>query len=293
MLRAWLALALAAAAWGQAVPGASVETEERLVGPFAIGERSFQVTLAITKLARAETVSSVQIKDAEGTVCFEKKLPYQIDAGRFFETTTVQAELLRGKGGSGLLLTYAVDPSTPLGGRSWQVLGVVDGKLVPLSPPVTTEGELLGQSPGTAMDASRDEALRVDVLNFRIWTGNFFVIVPLEVNWEVGYVRPAYRLVEKCRMLVEGQRKPAESEAAVQLFPESDETVGAPIQVVVKKNSAVELLWAEGRIVWEESEDRVQLSTFEETWLKVRIDGKEGYIHTTEDFRTIGLPDAG
>ena len=293
MLRAWLALALSAVAWGQAVPEASVETEERLVGPFAVGESSFQVNLSIAKLGRAETISNVQVKDADGALSFERKLPYQIEDGRFGETTSVEAELLRGKGSSGLLLTYAVLPSTPLGGRSWQVLGVVKGKLVPFSPPLMLEGELLGQSPGAAMNTSWDEALRVDLLNFRIWTGNFFAIVPLEVNWDLGYVRPAYRWVEKCRMLVEAHRQPAESEASIRIFQESDEKTGTPIQVVVKKDSAVELLWAEGHIVWEESEDRVHLSALEDIWLKVRVDGKEGYIHTTEDFEAIGLPEAG
>ena len=293
MLRAWLALALGAAAWAQPVPEATPEIQDRLLGPFALGDRSFQATLSIAKLGGAETVSRVQVKDADGMVCFERKLPYQIEGGRFLETTSVQAALLSGKGGSGLLLTYGVIPFTPLGGRSWQVLGVVGGKLIPFSPPVALEGELLGQAAGAPAHASWDEALRVDVLNFRIWTGNFFVIVPLEVNWELGYMRPAYRLVEKCRMVVEAQRKPAGDDSSIRLFQDSDEAAGTPAQVAVKKDSAVELLWAEGRIVWEESEDHVSLSVLEDVWLKVRIDGKEGYIHTNEDFTAIGLPEAG
>ena len=31
----------------------------------------------------------------------------------------------------------------------------------------------------------------------------------------------------------------------------------------------------------------------EDPWLKVRIDGKEGWVHTPEDFMAIGLPQAG
>jgi hypothetical protein len=235
----------------------------------------------------------VQVKDTGGTVSFQRILLYQFEGGRFLETTSVQAEVLRGKGGSGLLLTYTVAPSTPLGGRSWQVLGMVEGKLVPFSPPVTPEGELLGQSSGPEVSASWDEALRVDVLNFRVWTGNFSVLVPLEVNWDLGYMRPAYRWVAKCRMLVQAQRKPTEGEASVRLFRESEENTGAPMQLAVRKDTAVELLWAEGRIAWEESEDGVRLGVLEDIWLKVRIDGKEGYIHSTEDFDAIGLPEAG
>jgi hypothetical protein len=293
MLRAWLAVALCAAALGQVVPEGSVETEERVVGPFALGDRSFQVVLAVAKLGGAETVSNLQVKDAAGAVCFERKLPYAVEGGRFAETTSVQAGLLRGTSSSGLLLVYAVAPSAPPGGRSWQVLGVAGEKLVPFSPPVALEGELVNPPPGAAMRTSWDEALRVDVLNFRIWAGNFFVIVPLEVNWELGYMRLAYRWVEKCRMLVEAQRKPAGGEASVRLFPEPDEKAGAPAQVVVRKDSAVELLWAEGRTLWEEFEEHVNLGVSEDMWLKVRIDGKEGYLHTPEDFEAIGLPEAG
>jgi len=291
MRRAWLALVISMAALGQVVPEASVETEDRLAGPFAVGDRSFQLVLAVAKLDGAETVAGVQVKDPDGTVCFERKLPYEISGGQFEETTSAEAEPLIGKSGSGLLLTYRLNPSGARRSRSWQVLGVVGGKLVPFSPPVTPEGELVGQVRGSPMNTARDEALQVDVLNFRIWTGNFFAIVPLEVNWDQGYVRPAYHLVAKCRMLVEGQRKPPESEASVALFPESDQKPGAPVQVVVRKDSAVELLWAEGRILWEESEDRVNLSAFENIWLKVRIDGKEGYLHSPENFAAIGLPE--
>lgn len=37
----------------------------------------------------------------------------------------------------------------------------------------------------------------------------------------------------------------------------------------------------------------VQLGVGDDLWLKVRIDGKEGWIHTQEDFTAIGVLQAG
>ena len=45
--------------------------------------------------------------------------------------------------------------------------------------------------------------------------------------------------------------------------------------------------------MWDEEKDIVGLGVGEDLWLKVRIDGKEGWIHTQEDFSAIGLPQAG
>ena len=42
-------------------------------------------------------------------------------------------------------------------------------------------------------------------------------------------------------------------------------------------------------ITWEEFPEAIHLSVGEDIWVKVRIDGKEGWIHTPEDLNAIGL----
>ena len=79
----------------------------------------------------------------------------------------------------------------------------------------------------------------------------------------------------------------------VRLHVEAEEGFGTPDHVVVKKDSKVEFLAAEGEVQWEEDEHGVGLSPGDDFWIKVRIDGKEGWIHTQEDFMAIGLPQAG
>lgn len=69
--------------------------------------------------------------------------------------------------------------------------------------------------------------------------------------------------------------------------------MGIGEHVVVKKDSKVEILKASGEQIWEEENEQIDLGLGEDLWLKVRIDGKEGWIHAQEDFNAIGLPQAG
>lgn len=298
VLRAFLAVAIATVAWGQAQPQSAVVTAERTAGPFALSDRSFQVVFRLARIPDAtdpdfqETVSSIEIRDQDGALHFERSLPYRVEGTRFNETTGVETALVQGKQGSGLLLTYGVLPSTPTGGRTWQVLGVVEGKLRPFSKPVTLEGGLLEEASGRPIRASWDSALGTDVLNFRVWTGRFFVIVSMAVNWEWGYFRPAYRLA-KGRWNVEAERRPRAGQTSVKLHPQADEKAGEPEEVALTPGSKVEFLGAEGGLLWDESGDPIWLGVSEDIWLRVRIDGKEGWLHEPEDFDAVGLPEAG
>lgn len=270
-------------------------TEQRTAGPFAIGGQSFRVNLAVHRMAgddSGEAVASVEIRDAEDAVHFERKLHYKIADGRFREATAVTAAPVRGRKGSGILLAYSLHPSDALEGDSWQVFGLLDGKLRPLSKPVALEGQLQKGPSGQPDAAAWDEALQTDVLNFRVWTGRFFVIVPLALDWEWGDFRPAYFLT-KCRWRVEADRRPGEGTAAVKLYPGADTAAGEPQEVVVRPLSKVEFLEAEGGLVWEESEDEIGLGVSERIWLRVRIDGREGWLRDPEELDALGLPEAG
>jgi hypothetical protein len=69
--------------------------------------------------------------------------------------------------------------------------------------------------------------------------------------------------------------------------------MGTPGHVVLKKDSKVVILAAQGKVDWQEDDHGVGLTPGDDFWLKVRIDGKEGWIHTQEDFLAIGLPQSG
>lgn len=92
---------------------------------------------------------------------------------------------------------------------------------------------------------------------------------------------------------MEAERRPSDDLTFVRLFPNADENGGIAAHAVVKRDSAVEFLSAEAEVQWDEAADGINFGVSEDVWLKVRVDGKEGWIHTQEDFLAIGLPLAG
>ncbi len=308
-------------AWAQAQGQPAAKTSplvdvSRQLGPFELRGQRFTVVLHKKRIAGStdadfgETLALMEIKDGGGAVHYRRTFPYELDGNRFFETTDASAQLLQGKQGSGLLLTYGMLPSTPLGGESWQVFGLfsgpasspLNGKLVPFSKPIFVEGQLINGKPGEEIvQTSEEPNLQGDVLNVRVWTSRFFVIIPLRITWFQNTIGPAWRCQKMtqrgprpvCELRLEADRLPAEDELTfVRLFPEPEEGF-TPAHVVVKKDSKVEFLAVEVETVWSEDADGISLSTAEDPWLKVRIDGKEGWVHTPEDLMAIGLPQAG
>lgn len=311
--------------WAQSAPGAGnqgqlenhataapLEDFERRIGPLKIRRQNFTVVLHLKRVrvpgarphGSEETVTRMEIRDDEDNIHFAKSFPFEVVEAHFAETTAISAQILEGTQDSGLLITYGEDPSTPLGGGSYQVFGMFYGKLVPFSKPISMEGNLIRPEPpsGKIVNTSTDPGLPADVLRFRVWSGNVFVVIPVRVDWMLAKVRPEWRcyrmtahgMLPLCRFKVEADRRPPGSELSfVRLHPEPEEGMGIAEHVVVKKESRVEILEAAGEQVWEEANERIALGVREDLWLKVRLDGKEGWIHTQEDFNAIGLPQAG
>ncbi|MBI2815940.1 MAG: hypothetical protein HYX72_03275 [Acidobacteria bacterium] len=288
-----------------------LEDFQRSIGPLLVKDQRFTIVLHCKRLrgpgVRAsgseETVASMEIRNQAGLVVYQRSFPVGIDQDHFFETTEVSARRLEGKGGSGLLVVYGVEPSTPLGGGSYQVFGLFDGKLVPFSAPISLEGDLMEPEPAseTVAKTGTEPGLDGETLHFRVWTSNFFAIIPVRVDWLQAKARLGWRCMQMtskgwqpiCRFEVEAQRIPAQELTFVRLLPEPFEPESSAQHVVVKQTSKVEILEGAGIVEWNEDGDVVHLNVGEDLWLKIRIDGKEGWIHTQEDFSAIGLPQAG
>jgi hypothetical protein len=294
----------------EAVRALKLEDLTRELGPFAVRDKLFTIVLHQKHLVDStsgdpdmvSTLVGMEIKDAEGTVHFRETFPYEVSGGEFSESLSASVELLQGKERNGLLVTFGSLPSTPLGGESWQVFGMFDNQLVPFSKPIFTEGQLTDPGDGSVVKTAPEAGLLGEVLNFRIWTGNFFVIYPVKIDFVMAKAMPAWRCLKLtpqgqvpwCQYRVETDRKePDEDETFVRLHAESSEEMGNAQHVVVKKSSNVDFLAAEGDVEWQEDDRGVSLSPGNDFWLKVRIDNKQGWIHTQEDFEAIGLPQAG
>jgi hypothetical protein len=141
-----------------------------------------------------------------------------------------------------------------------------------------------------------------DVSHFRVQTGDFFAIVPLRIIWLQNPIGPGWRYVKAtptgprpvCAYQVEADRAPSEEGMTfVRLHVEAQEGFGIPAHVVVKRDSKAEFLEAEVELRWQEDANGIGMSIGDDPWLKVRIEGREGWFHTQEDFFAIGLPQAG
>jgi hypothetical protein len=139
-----------------------------------------------------------------------------------------------------------------------------------------------------------------DIMKFRIWTGNFNIIYPVRINWITGHLEPAWRCLEmtsrgavqRCSypIMAEGRR---EGESTfVRLFSEPDDAF-TPRHVILQPDSKVEYLEARAPVVWNEDANSISFGVNGDPWIKIRVDGVEGWIHSEEDFEAVGLPSSG
>jgi hypothetical protein len=285
--------------------GQELENIEERQGPFILLGQSFTVVLHYKCFPGksdldSRTLVSLDIRDSTGKVQHKESFPYEIDEGTFSETCSAGAQLLSGSNGTGILIESGCLPSAPLTGGPWQIFGVVEGKLVPFGKPLVTEGEFGEFVPGTIKRTGNLTQVAPDVLRIRVWTGYFFVSVPVRVNWREGKLALLKHCLyqtghgfaeEGCETPAEEARlAPREQEMTfVRMFHASNEHNGPPAHVVVKMDSKVEVVACKVRIIWEEGAEAIDLSVGEDVWVKVRIDGQEGWIHTPEDLNAIGL----
>src|ERR1700739_815498 len=143
----------------------------------------------------AQSLAGLEIRDAAGTVTYEKRFPFAVAASRFELPVAVSVERLSGSTGAGLIIHYtelagASEGTHPQANESWQLFGIVNGKLAPLpQPAVIGEPNLGGPYMGAIMRAANGSVSVVsqpDTIELRAWTGNFYVFIPLRVDWNHG-----------------------------------------------------------------------------------------------------------
>lgn len=294
--------------------GVRVEDSEQRAGPFAIAGQSYSVILRGKHLANlsgttfAQTLTGIEIRDAGGNVAYQVAFPYAIEQGLFQRSLSASVDVVSGKTGAGLVIHYreqsqAQQIETLVIGESWQMFGLVNGKLAPLGKPTPLgEGATGGPFMGVMMRAANGAVSVIsqpDTIEVRVWTGAFYVFVPLRVDWNHGGLAQGQRCFEMmgggnrevgCDMRVEVQRKPpAEEFSFVRVFGEDNENMGEPEHVVVQQNSKVEILGSSAITTWSQRGELVQ-PVFSDLWLHVRIDSHTGWIHGDGDFAAVGLP---
>jgi hypothetical protein len=283
-------------------------------GPFAMGEQNYTVLLHEKRLAAAadpllaQTLVGLEIRDAAGNVAYEKNFPLAIAAARFQQSVSASVERLSGNTGAGLMIHYAEQAAANRSGQQqsnefWQLFGLVNGKLAALGrPAIIGEPGAGGPYMGVVMRAANGTVSVInqpDAMEVRAWTGNFYVFVPLRVDWNHGGLAQGQRCMEMlggglrevgCDMRVQATRKPsAEEFTFVRLFTEAHDNPEAAEHVVLQKDSKVEILGSSAITTWNETGGLIQ-PVFTDVWLHVRVDNRAGWIHGEDDFAAVGLP---
>jgi len=118
---------------------AEEKTIEERLGPFAISGNNYAVVLHKRHLSASEDavtssadgVVAMEIVDTAGTIQYQRTYPLWADA-EGVSAWEISAHILKGTNGTGLLLRSRPSQSS---GFYEQILGVVNGKLVPFCGP--------------------------------------------------------------------------------------------------------------------------------------------------------------
>lgn len=298
---------------GTRVDGPVQDADEQ-AGPFAIAGQNYSVVLHVKRLAGvsdpalAQMLAGLDISDAAGNLSYQKLFPYAMDQGRFSRNLTASVQSATGKTGAGLVIHYreqmtASQTSAAQITESWQLFGLVNGKLAPLGKPAPIgAGATGGPYMGVVMKAVNGSVSVIsqpDTIELRVWTGYFYAFIPLRVDWNHGGLAQGQRCMEMiggglkeagCNMRVEAARKPPGGEFAfARLFVEANDNPGSVEHVVIGKDSKIEILGCRAITTWNENGELIQ-PVFSDLWLQVRIDDRSGWIHGQEDFTAVGLP---
>ena len=264
----------------------------RTLGPFPIEGHEFTVKLNVICYKESrhegvcneddeETVSSLRIVDESGKTRFRKSFPVSLvhKLGRHL----VDATLLEGREHQALELTYEDLPSPPRTGESIQLFGLLNGVLKPLDlEPLEFHGGLADLPAGQLKNSKR--LLENDTLQIYALTTYFYVVTPVRVNWKDFRLdrqgsgdfdvadQPPYQI-----------RPDIESERLIHVYPSPDKNT-APVGVNLTPQSRVQLLKARFRAAPPDEHDSAN-----DTWLKIRIDGREGWILGVDDYIALGL----
>jgi hypothetical protein len=296
------------------------------LGPFAISGQNFNVVLHEKRLPGAidprfaQTLQTIEIRDEKDAVLYQKTFTFGIEEGKLERSLKASASLLSGKYFTGLLISYRLKLSTGEDAEAWQVFGYQDGRYKaqdarfrlfdkPLRsdyPMGNPPAELQVVTPNGVV--TKPMTPEGETFEFRVWTGNFYVLLPVGVNFARGKLQPSRRCYGTggakpgiheigCDVQVQVDRKPPDAEMTfLRLFAggfmPGEPGEGQVLHLVLNKNSKVRILKGNAYIDWGLAGDLMQVA-FRELWLKVRIDDddqKEGWIHSDEDFAAIGLP---
>lgn len=296
-------------------------------GPFALSDQRYTVLFqykvlsenpssAQSSASSNSTLSRLEILNAHDAAIYHQDFPYNVTQGRLQEHLTASASLLSGSGGVALVIRFLDRPDHPesagaFAKESWQLFTLVGGQLQPLGSmlPLGHGGDITVGGVVTAVMmkggiAVMPMASTAEVLALRVWTGNFYALVPVRFDWahgQWGEGQQCYRtsngtLTESgCIMPVQAAAQPRSPDADlpyVQLFVGPDGDTEGSQNIMITPSKHLEFLEMFAIVYWHNEGPQGQrvACTFSDLWLRLRIDGQEGWVHGQDAFDALGLP---
>lgn len=264
----------------------------RTLGPFSIDGHEFTVKLHVVCFKQSkhigmcdeddeETVSSATIVDEKGKTCFKKSFP--VGLVRQTESHLVKVTLLEGREHQALELAYQDSSAPSTTRKSLQLFGLQDGLLKSFDPePLAFQGGLADLPAGRLKDSRH--LLENDMLEIYALTTYFYIVTPVRVNWKNFRLEP-----QNSGEFDVAEQPPYDihpdiaSERSIHMYPSPDKEM-TPAGVKLTPESHVQLLKARFSAGPPDEHDSAN-----DTWLKVRIDGREGWILGVDDYTALGL----
>lgn len=272
-----------------------------------VAQQSFRLLTHVQRIEAPadETVEWWELRDAVEHVVYRESYPVAFENGMFESTVAISANSFTTNQGSGILVHGMEEPSDPESGGWVRLFGFKYGRdkyaadpglFGPFGPRILVEGKFLDID----TDSARAATAMHDVLKFRLWTGHFNIVYPVLINWITGKLQPAWRCiqttskgqVDSCTYPITVKANRASEPTFVRLFPEPDDG-SSPRHVIVQPQSKIEYLEARTPVVWNEDAEVISFNADGDSWIRIRIDGVEGWIHNEEDFEAVGLPQSG
>jgi len=281
------------AASSHAQTPAKTEVSKTTRGPFAVGNPPRNVTVEITTTSAMEpdgtwaAIDSFVVRDLRGEVLLRHADPMTMEAERYKDRSVVPAVVRLPGGGAALLVMSEASQSAPGTGVDGQFFGFTgEGRFVPMTGIIVPH---LDETDASAFKVTRfgaDGSSRL-VVEVEEWADYFNVIRHYPIHPEGAPSDDAVALEEKrYRVRIDAKEAARERENS-ELDPivtlRSAPTWDAPGQrCVLEESSTIEFLDAARAGGW--------------WWVRVRIDGREGYVTNDggeRELECLGLPSAG
>jgi hypothetical protein len=293
------------------------------LGPFLLEGRSFTVTLQWRAFTDAEmaldsdcgkgTVDSMEIRNGSGAVVAARSFGFRPPSDNHCESRNVSAALLKGSSHTGLLILYN-DTSWPAAPTTYtdtrfQLFGVVNGQLRSFHHEMLVNYFL---NHDEVFDV-RQELRRIapldafsDVWTLPVWAEHFNVLYPIRIDWSVGKLEP----LKECSRLSPRAFCPYAVEP-ITSFERGPELTGilhlcasrtepcldgeelkvAQERQITMQSGFANILWDHERLPGEWQLGASNNEGEDQVWLKLQVNGSEGWIHHANDYRELGFPE--